>query len=251
MSIFAQTTQGTTSRGGANQLPNTANVNAAAELIAHNVLEVVLNDESMIEDVKQSMVDSNVLDNLITNHGQVSSCIGDWSEEVTENEADKILKSVQSKRCRCKKLVMTEANYKSLVTSAAAEAVIRTVSGKYKNASRIGSNAAALVLTEEAKELYTADQEALRKAIRNVQSKKSIMKARADFSEESLAWQDLCSYEAGLKSLRVAGTTTIIKDERAEQVAAVLNSIEDIDKLKAADAKEALKQVQEMLMTLK
>lgn len=249
MSIFAQTTQGQVSRGGANQLPNTANVNAAAEQIALNVLGVILNDETMVEAVKQSMVDSSVLDNLIDTHGNVSSHIGNWAEEVSETEADKILKSVQSKRCRCKKLVMTEANYKSLVTSAAAETVIRTVSGKYKNASRIGSNTAALVLTDEARELYTADQEALRKAIRNVQSKKSIMRARADFAEESLAWQDLCSYEAGLKSLRVASTTTVVKDERAEQVAAALNNIEDIDKLKAADAKEALKHIQELLMT--
>ena len=97
---------------------------------------------------------------------------------------------------------------------------------------------------EELKE----DQDRLKKEIRNVQSKKSIMKSKADFSEEDPRWQALLVAEEQLKSIRIStGRTQVVKvDETKDALTETLADV-DIEHLKAADSKELLAKIKAMI----
>jgi len=89
------------------------------------------------------------------------------------------------------------------------------------------------------------DQEALRRTIRNVQSQKCIMKHKEGFDEASEAYQALLKIEAVLKDLRIVTprqrtdkTKKMIQDALAEH---------DVENLKAADSKELLKMIAQMV----
>ena len=102
--------------------------------------------------------------------------------------------------------------------------------------------------TDEQLEKLKEDQERLKKEIRNVQSKKSIMKSKADFSEEDPRWQALLVAEEQLKSIRVStGRTQVVKvDETKDALAEKLADI-DIEHLKAGESKELLAQIRAMI----
>lgn len=97
-------------------------------------------------------------------------------------------------------------------------------------------------------EALREDQERLKKEIRNIQSKKSIMKSKADFSEDDERWQALLVAEEQLKSVRVStGGTKVVKvDETKEKLAEMLSDL-DPSHLKAADSKEMLARIKELL----
>lgn len=156
-----------------------------------------------------------------------------------------MLKSQQSKRSRSKNKVMTIDNYRNLMAGAVSELLIRQAMGKAKSSMGYRRASGSVEYTAEELEVFKNDQEALKREIRNVQSKKSIMKSKEGFSEEDERWQLLLAAEETLKSIRVTtGTRTVIVDKTGEQLKAELGD-KDIDSLKAADAKALLKKLLE------
>jgi hypothetical protein len=164
--------------------------------------------------------------------------------EIDEHVIDGMLKSQQSKRSRAKSKTMTLDNYKTLMTAAIAENIIRLVTGREK--SYTGARQAGTVdYTIEQLEAFAADQHALRKEIRNVQSKKSIMKSKADFSESDERWLALLKAEQMLKDLRVGSVSSVHyvevdKTAKALREAFGEMTFEEVHKLKADEARELL-----------
>src|SRR5690606_2582700 len=101
--------------------------------------------------------------------------------------------------------------------------------------------------SEEELEALANDPEALKRAIRNVQSKKSIYKSKADFDPESERWQELLEAEEQLKAIRDGQTIEAEKAiEKTNQLEEMLATIDPKD-LKAADAKDMLESIKQML----
>ena len=163
-----------------------------------------------------------------------------------EDTVESMLKSQQSKRSRAKGKAMTLDNYKTLMTAAIAEDILRELYNKPKQAGGTKRRGSVEFTTEQLDAL-SADQVQLRKEIRNIQSKKSIMKSKADFDESSEAWQQLLKVESMLKDLRVGGrgSTVVEVDTTKDALADVLDGV-DIEHLKAADAKELLARISEL-----
>lgn len=156
-----------------------------------------------------------------------------------DNTVEAMLKSQQSKRSRTRSKAMTLDNYRTLMTATLAESMLREIYNKPK-ASTLGNRRGALLdYTAAELEYYAADQEALRKEIRNVQSKKSIMKSKADFDESSEQWLALLKAEQMLKDLR---TNVTVVDETKNKLTQLLNGV-DLEHLKAADSKELLSKI--------
>ena len=103
--------------------------------------------------------------------------------------------------------------------------------------------------SEEELEMLANDPEALRRALRNIQSKKSIYKSKADFDPESERWQELLEVEAQLKAIRDGQTAEAEKAiEKTNQLEEMLATVDPKD-LKATDAKEMLERIKQMLAT--
>lgn len=236
------------------QIKFTEDLARQSDALAREVLNV-LNSEDKPFSVDDDMV-AQAFENNDTMDDLIMIVVTDldahdftFLKEATDEEFDRMLKSQQSKRSRAKRGQMTIESYLKVMSAAIAEIYIRKFSGKAKNAS-VGASYANYELTDELREELTNDQEKLKKAIRNVQSKKSIMKSKAGFDETSEQWQALLNHEAELKSLRTSTTTVVVKvPEEVEKAKELLENVEDIDKLKAADAKEVLAKLKEVLCT--
>lgn len=164
-----------------------------------------------------------------------------------EDTVESMLKSQQSKRSRAKSKAMTLDNYRTLLTAAIAEDILRELYNKPKQAGGVKRRGTVEFSAEEL-EALAADQVQLRKEIRNIQSKKSIMKSKADFDETSDAWQQLLEAEAALKALRVGGqTTSVVEVDKTKDALSDMLGEVDIDHLKAADSKELLAKIQSLL----
>lgn len=241
--IFA-TASSNASSENSRSLAGTARLTSiASNFAAEFMTKLAELDESR---VVAAMRDNNLLDELIRD--SISIEVSDDDREffaaLDDKTADGMLKSQQSKRSRCKSKDMTQDNFRSMVSAAIAELIIRDVYGKTKNAAIGCGRRADVGYTDEELEQLAADQDALKRAIRNVQSKKSIMKSKAGFDETSEGWLQLLEVEAQLKSRRVqtARTKTVKVDETKAAVAELLAGA-DIDKMKAADAKALLSQI--------
>ena len=232
---------------------NTATGTIAKQLFDGFVTEAA-DDEHKAEHLQLAMKENDILDQLLIGHTTIESEDFEWLKAASEDELDRMLKSQQSKRSRTKKMEMTQDNFMKLVNAAAAEIIIRKVAHKEKNAVDV-VKLNGCELTDEMIEHFKEDQEALKKAIRNVQSKKTALKKKG--LEGGEQWQELVEFEVALKDLRVGGvrTTTVIKEVAVvpEEVKEQLSKIDDakqlfmdveaIDKLKANDAKELLKKL--------
>lgn len=181
-----------------------------------------------------------------------------YNAKVAENDAviDKMIKSQQSKRSRAKGKAMTQDNYNTLMVGAISENLLRIASGKEKAAVGHSGNSKPIEYDEATLESYKTDKEKLSKEIRNIQSKKSIMKSKANFDDKSDAWIKLLDAEAMLKSLRgdAAATVTkvVIPDYVAPLVAAkkfIETEVEPLDlkSMKAADAKDIIARIVSMM----
>ena len=233
--MFAEEQRTTT---GARSLAGTAQLTNVAETITADIMQAIEADfDNLNELLNKSKVSHEAMDTLINQLYDMSTVDVQFLRELDEQTIEGMLKSQQSKRSRSKSKAMTLDNYKAMMTGAVAEALIRLITGKKKSAGarRVGTSYSE----DELKELAN-DQEALRKEIRNVQSKKSIMKSKADFSEESEEWVQLLDAEKALKDLRATSDAT--KNALQEMLKDV-----SIDELKAADAKDMLKQILELV----
>jgi len=241
--IFATASSNNTSANGRNLAGTTQLVHIANGFAAEFMAKLAELDE---EQILAAMHDSNALDATI--RSTISIEITDADREfftgLSSEVADGMLKSQQSKRSRCKSKDMTQDNFRSLVQAAIAEQILRDVYGKAKNVATHGGRRTDVNFTDEELEQFAADQESLKRALRNIQSKKSIMKSKAGFDEMSDAWQQLLVAEAQLKERRIVTvrTKTVKIDETRAAVAELLSGT-DVNNMKAADAKELLNKI--------
>jgi len=224
---------------GSRSLPKTQELTNLAESIAADIMKKIDADyETYKVQLEESKSSHEAMDNLITTLYDLTKVDVEFLKEIEEPVIDGMLKSQQSKRSRAKSKTMTLDNYLSMMTGAVAEALIRTATGKAKSSSsrRVGVN----YTDDDLKEL-AQKQDELRKEIRNIQSKKSIMKSKADFDENSEAYQQLLEAEEKLKAIRVGGTDSL------KQALGELFGDKDVDSMKSAEVKELLKAVADKL----
>lgn len=244
--LFAATE--TSEASSSRVLSGTAQLTSLAAGIANDIIMFMNGDiDNYADAIKESQVDSNAMDELIDKCQSLNEYDVDFLRELDEQTIDGMLKSQQSKRSRCKGKAMTMDNYKSLMTASIAENLIRLATGKEKHAVGNRRVAGAIEFTAEELEMLKEDQERLRREIRNIQSKKSIMKSKAGFSEDDERWQRLLTVETQLKALRVSSTITIVEVDSTKDKLDELLRGSDIDSLKAADAKTLLADIQKLV----
>lgn len=242
-------TENNEATANARSLAGTAQLTAVAnELVASTIKTIDGDFENYKEAFTASKSDHSAMDALLAQIIDFDAIDVEFIKELDETVVDGMLKSQQSKRSRAKSKAMTMNNYKSMMAGAIAENLIRKATGKAKSAGGARRMSGSVDFTAEQLEALQADQEQLRKEIRNVQSKKSIMKSKADFTEEDERWQALLVAEEQLKSIRVTtGGTKVVKvDETKEKLAEMLSEV-DTDHMKAADVKDMLAQVKALL----
>lgn len=243
--MFAANTNESTATG-ARSLAGTAQLTSIANTISQELINKISTDtETYGEQFENSKTDHNAMDSLINNMMDLSTVETEFLKELDEETLNSMLKSQQSKRSRSKNKVMTIDNYRNLMAGAVSELLIRQAMGKAKSSMGYRRAPGSVEYTAEELEMFKNDQEALKREIRNVQSKKSIMKSKTDFSEEDERWGQLLAAEETLKGMRVGGgVKTVVVDKTGEQLKAELGD-KDIDSLKAADAKALLKKLLE------
>jgi len=250
-SLFANnnnTNQEVTNRG--NQLGSTANLTRISTDIAREILKRAEADaEKYQAKIVESQKSHDAMDALINEIYNLNEVDIDFLKAESEEVLDRMIKSQQSKRSRAKSKEMTLDNYITMMTGAVAENLLRIAANKPKSAGGGGARRSSARYSEEELEAFKNDPEALRRALRNVQSKKSIYKSKADFDPESERWQELLEVEAQLKAIRDGQTIEAEKAiEKTNQLEEMLATV-DLKDLKAADAKNMLESIKQMLAT--
>lgn len=224
-------------------LEGTAQLNSVASGIVDAILRHINEHaDELAELVANSQRSHDEMDKLINKCYDLKTVNIDFLKELNEQTLENMLKSQQSKRSRAKGKAMTLDNYRNMMTGAVAENLIRRALGKEKTAGarRVG----VVEYTDEQLEALRLDQDKLRKEIRNIQSKKSIMKSKEGFSEDDEQWKKLLEAEEKLKALRIP-VRGIAVDTTKQQLAKIFDGI-DIDKLKITDAKMLLQRALEL-----
>jgi hypothetical protein len=250
-SLFASQ-EVTNSVGGANQLNKTAQLTSMSSQIAGMVLQSVLaNQEKYSAQVVASQSSHDEMDRLVQELGELSTIELDFLQVESDEALDKMLKSQQSKRSRSKSKAMTQDNYTTMLTAAVAENLLRMASGKTKGAAGGPTSNGDPRYTEQELEALSENPENLSKAIRNVQSKKSIAKSKADFDPESDRWTMLLEAEAQLKDMRatISGVASVESKAAVETNRAVEDMLaeQDLENMTAEDALALLAKTKEML----
>lgn len=233
----------------ARSLPGTAELTNVATAAAHHIINQMEADiETYKPRIQKSATDSRELDALIKEFEpycdiEDDSILRHLSDEAVES----MLKSQQSKRSRAKSKTMTLDNYATLLTAAIAEDILRDIYNKPKSAVGFSRHNGIVDYTGAQLEMLANDQEALRREIRNIQSKKSIMKSKAEFSESDERWLALLKAEQQLKDLRVTQHTHVVKVDATKDALSELLAGKDISKLKSADAHELLESIAKMI----
>ena len=245
-----ETANVTSATSGSRGLTGTAQLTSTASAIVADVIKTI-NDNfaDYKEDFMASKASHDSMDKLLNKLVDFEAIDYSFLSDLPEAITDGMLKSQQSKRSRAKSKVMTMDNYKSMMTGAVSERLLRLATGKVKSAGGMRRQAGSVEFSEEQLEMLKENQEQLRKELRNVQSKKSIMKSKTEFTTEDDRWQALLVAEAQLKNIRVSatGTTTIVEVDRTKD--AVANILKDIDtnQLKAVDSKQMLADIKALL----
>jgi hypothetical protein len=235
---------------GGNQLGSTANLTRISTDIAREILKRAEADaEKYQAKIVESQQSHDVMDQLINEIYDLTTVDIDFLKKETADVLDRMIKSQQSKRSRAKSKEMTLDNYITMLTGAVAENLLRIAANKPKSAGGGGARRGTVAYSEEELEALANDPEALKRAIRNVQSKKSIDKSKANWDPESERWQELLKAEEQLKAIRDGQTVEAEKAiEKANQLEEMLATV-DPKELKAADAKELLASIKGMLAT--
>lgn len=240
--------------GAANerQFKQTALLTAHALRVAEGILAQVRSGILPRSLVEASKNDHDKTDELIDESGLLTDD-DDFSylEGTSTKDYEGMIRSQQSKRSRSKSKGTNKLdNYKDMLVGAIAENILRGKSGMSKKSG--GGANRELGYTDEEIAKLTADSELLKKEIRNVQSKKSITKSKAGFSEADDRWIQLLADEKLLKAIR-DGQTAILGPEaqRALQVnEEVLGIVEALtDDSPVDEVRTALAAVKSMLLT--
>lgn len=249
--LFASKEQETST--STRSLAGTAQLTSLASTLTATCLKAV---EANIADFHELLTKSksshDAMDELIAKTIALDTVDVGFLKELDEETLNAMLKSQQSKRSRSKSKTMTMENYRTMMTAAIAENLIRTATGNAKNATGTRRRAGQIGYTDEQLAELAADQEKLRKEIRNIQSKKSIAKSKKDFDETSDTWQELLKAEEQLKSMRTNGggtTKTVIVDTTKERLSELFAMVKDINTMKPADAKKLLEEIKQLTAT--
>lgn len=237
--LFA-TANSNAAASNARQLSGTARLTSFADRISRELINKLAADESSDDDkqlIINAQTSAEALDQLVDlANDQIDGEYG-WLADIESDDLEKMLKSQQSKRSRARSKDMTVDNFSSMLSAAIAEKCIRMALGKPKGAS--GARHAGKRYTDEEIQALANDQVALRKAIRSIQSKKSIMKSKANWDESAPAYQELLEDEKKLLAVRIgAGHADLVKTAVKELLTDV-----DTDKLKAGDARGLLDKI--------
>lgn len=249
--LFAESNNTATTNGRG--LAGTAQLTAVANEAASRSIRLMNDDvETYKEMLVASQHDNKAMDELLEVLAAYEDIDTEFITQLDDSVIDGMLKSQQSKRSRAKSKAMTMDNYKSLMSAAIAENLIRKATGRTKNSVGVRRGSGSVTFTEEYLEQLKDDQEKLKKELRNVQSKKSIMKSKAGFDPESERWQELLVAEEQLKSIRVTtrGTTKVVEvDTTKKELEEAFDGInlEDIKQMKAADSKALLEKLAGLL----
>lgn len=232
------------------QLNCTAELTRISADIAREILKRAEADpEKFAAKIDESQKSHDAMDALINEIYNLKEVNIDFLKNESEEVIDRMIKSQQSKRSRAKSKEMTIENYLTMLTGAVAENLLRIAANKPKSAGGGGVRRKTVTYSEEELEVFKNDPEALKRAIRNVQSKKSIYKSKADFDETSERWQELLKAEEQLKAIRDGQLAEAEKAiEKTNQLEEMLATVDTKD-LKAADAKELLDNIKRMLST--
>ena len=236
--------QAVSSRG----LSGTAQLTSVASNLATEIITTMnASIDEYVDDIKKSQVDNSAMDALIARVNPLDDVDVEFLKELSEETLEGMLKSQQSKRSRCKSKTMTLDNYRALMTGAIAENLIRMATGKEKSAGGPRRMAGSVEYTIEQLQQLSEDQEKLKKEIRNVQSKKSIMKSKADFDESDERYQQLLKAEQQLKDMRVSTATEVVEVDTTKNALSDLMNGVDLQHMKAADSKELLEQIAKLV----
>lgn len=234
----------------ARSLPGTAELTSVAHATAIRVMKAMEEDiEAFKPRIQRSATDAKELDAIIDELANYNIDEDSILHNLSDEQVESMLKSQQSKRSRSKSKAMTLDNYINLLTAAIAEDILRTIYNKPKQASGFRREAGSVDYTIEQLEMLSNDQEALKREIRNVQSKKSIMKSKMDFSEEDPRWQALLKAEQQLKDMRIGGRTGYIEVDKTKNALDELLAGKDISKMKSAEAHELLERIAALTMS--
>ncbi|MNH10161.1 hypothetical protein D3C79_696310 [compost metagenome] len=248
--LFVAAGTATVSNRG-NQLSATADLTFMSEQLTNDITKEVLSRPDLNDMAAKSIDDNDALDALIQTISPLDDVETLFLKEVSEDDLDKMLRSQQSKRSRAKsKEPRTLESYKTMMTAAIAEMLIRKQMGKPKGSS--GGNFDGSDFTDAEIEEFKNDADKLSKAIRNVQSKKSIAKNKSGFDETGDHWQHLLRQEAFLKALRDNSKPVITKEIEEEldakkQAQEMLQAVESTDDLSGDDAKSMLEKLKNIL----
>lgn len=244
--MFSATENGTAAVSNRGLAGTAQLVSVSNNLVASTITTLNDNFAQYKEIFEASKADHKSMDKLLSQLINFAEVDVEFLKALPDDVTEGMLKSQQSKRSRSKGKVMTMDNYKAMMSAAIAENLIRTATGKAKSSGGARRTAGSVVYSEERLEELAADQEQLKKELRNVQSKKSIMKTKADFSEESEHWQELLVAEAQLKGIRVVRERVVKVDETKNLLESKLEGI-DFEHLKANDSKALLAQIAELI----
>lgn len=243
--LFAEKSNQASTTGG-NALSYTQQLTATSETVARSIAEQIkAGGDEIQEAVKKSMQSHDAMDAFINEMFDLSTADINFLKPATEDEIERMIRSQQSKRSRAKSKTMTFDNYLTLMTAGVAENLLRIASGKPKTTGG-GAKRANVNYTDEELQKLANDQELLKKAIRNVQSKKCIMKSKANFNEQSTEYQQLIVVENQLKALRDNNPAAAKAQVTTHKIEELLSTT-DLESLKGADAKELLKKINEAL----
>lgn len=234
---------------GANQLNKTAHLTNIAQRIATEILNTVMtNKEEYANKVKASQQSHDAMDDLIGELYTISKDDYKFLQSESSETLEKMIRSQQSKRSRAKSKVMTRENYLTMLTGAVAELLLRDAAGKPKSSGG-GAVMGEIGFSAEDLEKLAQFPEDLKKAIRNIQSKKSIMKSKAGFDPQDVRWQQLLRAEQQLKEVRDQGNAAATK--KAQEVIDKQKQLEEMlaatDATSPDEAKQLLDAVREML----
>lgn len=228
-------------------LEGTAQLTSVASRLAAEVIRTINdNVEEYAELLEASKVDHAAMDRLVAQMVNFEEVDVEFIKVLDDDVIDGMLKSQQSKRSRAKSKTMTLDNYTSMLTGAIAENLIRFATGREKT---IGSGRTGSLVSYTVEQLtaFNEDQEKLRKEIRNIQSKKSIMKSKADFDPNSEAYQALLRAEQQLKDMRIGRTVETVEVDTTKDALKELICTEDVEALSAKSSKELLAKIADLI----
>lgn len=233
---------------GGNQLSNTARLTQMATVVANNVFAKASADkEAYGLKIQASQTSHDAMDDLINECHPLGTLDIEFLKELDEDEIDKMIRSQQSKRSRAKSKVMTRENYLTMMVGAIAENLLRIAGNKPKSTG--GAHGGNIGYSDEDLETLAQYPEDLTRAIRNVQSKKSIEKSKAGFDIESNRWKQLLQTEQQLISIRDRQKTAATEEARkALERQTMLNEmLEDVGELNPGNAEEMLASIKSLL----